>query len=111
MRCREETEHICRLCEVRIAAQPLVLLAAASPTSLAVSTSAMGGSGALTGQLLITSEAGRHWSTAATERQRAAHRSASQHGARQTWVRIGHSGPLIAALSQFQPDMAALSAT
>jgi hypothetical protein len=50
-------------------AQPLALLAAASPTTLAVSTGAAGGSGALTAQLLVTTDAGRHWSTAATQTQ------------------------------------------
>jgi hypothetical protein len=49
--------------------QPLALLAAASPTTLAVSTGATGGSGAFTAQLLVTTDAGRHWTAAATETQ------------------------------------------
>ncbi len=47
----------------------LALLAAASHTTLAVSTSATGGSGAFTARLLVTTDAGRHWNTAATETQ------------------------------------------
>jgi photosystem II stability/assembly factor-like uncharacterized protein len=49
--------------------QALALLAAASPTTLAVSTAATGGNGAFTAQLLVTTDAGRHWITAATETQ------------------------------------------
>jgi len=46
----------------------LALLAAASHT-LALSTGAMGGSGAFTARLLVTTGAGRHWIIAATETQ------------------------------------------
>jgi photosystem II stability/assembly factor-like uncharacterized protein len=49
--------------------QALALLAAASPTTLAVSTGATGGSGAFTARLLVTTDAGRHWTTVATETQ------------------------------------------
>jgi hypothetical protein len=49
--------------------QALALLAAASPTTLAVSTGATGGGGAFTAQLLVTTDAGGHWTTAATETQ------------------------------------------
>jgi hypothetical protein len=49
--------------------QALALLAAASPTTLAVSTGATGGSGAFTAQLLVTTDAGGRWTTAATETQ------------------------------------------
>jgi hypothetical protein len=45
------------------------LLAAASPTTLAVSTGATGGGGAFTARLLVTMDAGRHWTTAATDNQ------------------------------------------
>ena len=49
--------------------QALALLAAASPTTLAVSTGAAGGSGVFTARLLVTTDAGRHWTAAATETQ------------------------------------------
>jgi hypothetical protein len=49
--------------------QALALLAAASQTKLAVSTGAVGGSGAFTARLLVTTDAGRHWTAAATETQ------------------------------------------
>jgi len=49
--------------------QALALLAAASPTTLAVSTAATSGSGAFTAQLLVTTDAGGHWTTVATETQ------------------------------------------
>ena len=49
--------------------QALALLAAASQTTLAVSTGATGGSGAFTARLLVTTDAGRHWTTAAAEAQ------------------------------------------
>jgi hypothetical protein len=49
--------------------QPLALLAAASRTTLAVSTGATGGGGAFTARLLVTTDAGRRWTTAATETQ------------------------------------------
>jgi hypothetical protein len=45
------------------------LLVAASQTTLAVSTGTVGGSGAFTARLLVTTDAGRHWTTAATETQ------------------------------------------
>ena len=49
--------------------QALAMLAAASPTTLAVSTGVTGGSGTFTARLLVTTNAGRHWTTAATETQ------------------------------------------
>jgi hypothetical protein len=49
--------------------QAPALLAAASQTTLAVSTGAVGGSGAFTARLLVTTDAGEHWTTAATETQ------------------------------------------
>jgi hypothetical protein len=49
--------------------QALALLAAASPTTLVVCTAATGGSGAFTAQLLVTTDAGGHWTTVATEAQ------------------------------------------
>jgi photosystem II stability/assembly factor-like uncharacterized protein len=49
--------------------QALGLLAAASPTTLAVSTGSVDGSGAFTAQLLVTADAGRHWVTAAADTQ------------------------------------------
>lgn len=49
--------------------QALTLLAAASPATLAVSTGATGGNGAFTARLLVTTDAGRHWATAAAETQ------------------------------------------
>jgi hypothetical protein len=49
--------------------QALALLAAASPTTLAVATAATGGSGAFTAQLLVTTDAGGHWTIAATDTQ------------------------------------------
>jgi hypothetical protein len=49
--------------------QGLALLAAVSQTTLAISAGAVAGSGALTARLLVTTDAGRHWTTAATETQ------------------------------------------
>jgi photosystem II stability/assembly factor-like uncharacterized protein len=50
--------------------QALALLAAASQTTLAVSTGATGGgSGAFMARLLVTTDAGRHWTAAATQTQ------------------------------------------
>lgn len=45
-------------------------VAAASSTTLAVSTAANSGTGAFTARLLVSTDAGRHWSTAATDTQR-----------------------------------------
>ena len=47
----------------------LALLAAAGPATLAVSTGAMGGSGTFVAQLLVSVDAGQHWTTAATDSQ------------------------------------------
>ncbi|MHB8452718.1 MAG: neocarzinostatin apoprotein domain-containing protein [Mycobacteriales bacterium] len=47
----------------------LALLSAASPTTLCVATGGMGGGGAFTAQLLVSTDAGRHWTTAATDTQ------------------------------------------
>jgi len=49
--------------------QPLALLAAASSTTLAVSTAATGGTGPFTARLLVTTDAGRYWTTVATQIQ------------------------------------------
>ena len=46
------------------------LIAAASPTTLAVSTGATGGSGGFTARLLLSSDAGHRWLTVATDAQR-----------------------------------------
>ncbi len=45
----------------------LALLAAASPTTLAVATGANSGTGMTTTQLLVSTDAGKHWTTAATD--------------------------------------------
>jgi hypothetical protein len=49
--------------------QALALLAAATPSTLAVSTGATGGSGTFTAQLLVSTDAGTRWTTAATDTQ------------------------------------------
>jgi len=49
--------------------QPLALLAAASPTTLAVATGPVSGGGTLTAQLLLSTDAGGHWNAAATDTQ------------------------------------------
>ncbi len=51
------------------AVQALSLIAAASPTTLAVSTSGTSGSGSFTARLLVSTDAGKHWSTVATDTQ------------------------------------------
>lgn len=45
------------------------LIAAASSTTLAVSTGPMGGGGVFTAELLISTDGGHHWHLAATDRQ------------------------------------------
>ena len=47
----------------------LGILAAASPTTIAIASSALGGSGTDTAQLLVTTDGGRRWVTAATDTQ------------------------------------------
>jgi photosystem II stability/assembly factor-like uncharacterized protein len=49
--------------------QPLALLAAATPSTLAVSTGATSGSGTFTAQVLVSTDAGTRWTTAATDTQ------------------------------------------
>jgi len=49
--------------------QALGLLAAASPTILAVSTGGTGGSGAFTARVLVSTDGGRDWTTGATDTQ------------------------------------------
>jgi photosystem II stability/assembly factor-like uncharacterized protein len=50
--------------------QALALVAAASPTTLAVATAVIGGgSGPFTAQLLVTTDGGGHWTTAASDLQ------------------------------------------
>jgi photosystem II stability/assembly factor-like uncharacterized protein len=49
--------------------QALALLAAATPSTLAVATGATGGSGAFTAQLLVSTDAGTRWTTVATDTQ------------------------------------------
>ena len=49
--------------------QDLTLLAVASPSVFAVSTGTTGGSGPITTQLLVSTDGGQHWTTAATDRQ------------------------------------------
>lgn len=47
----------------------LGLVAAASPTTIAVASGATGGSGTVTARLLVTTDGGRHWVAAATDKQ------------------------------------------
>jgi photosystem II stability/assembly factor-like uncharacterized protein len=47
----------------------LSLIAAASPATLAVSTGATGGSGAFTARVLVSTDAGRNWTTGAADTQ------------------------------------------
>jgi hypothetical protein len=47
----------------------LGFVAAARPATLAVASGAMGGNGTGTAQLLLTTDGGRHWVTAATDTQ------------------------------------------
>ena len=54
----------------------LSILAAASPTVLAVATGQMAGTGSLTAQLVISTDGGQHWSTAATDNQQTGQASA-----------------------------------
>ena len=49
--------------------QALALLATATPSTLAVSTGATGGSGAFTAQLLVSTDAATRWTTVATDTQ------------------------------------------
>ncbi len=49
--------------------QRLGFVAAASPATIAVASGAMGGNGTSTAQLLVTTDGGRHWVTAATDTQ------------------------------------------
>ena len=43
------------------------LITAASPTAVAVATPGVGGSGPVTAELLVSTDSGRHWTTAATD--------------------------------------------
>jgi len=47
--------------------QALALLAAATPSTLTVSAGATGGSGPFTAQLMVSTDAGTRWTTAATD--------------------------------------------
>jgi photosystem II stability/assembly factor-like uncharacterized protein len=47
----------------------VALIAAASPTTLAMSTGGTGGSGRFTARLLLSTDAGHHWRTVATDPQ------------------------------------------
>lgn len=49
--------------------QDLAQIAVASPSAIAVCTGSTGGSGAFTAQVLVSTDGGQHWTTAATETQ------------------------------------------
>ncbi len=65
--------------------QALALLAAASPTTLAVSTGATSGAGAFIARLLVSTDAGEHWTTAATDTQQLTQESIPAWLGFETW--------------------------